>query len=99
MRKLDGSCVVRGNDHPHPDPRLVEQLLRKAVRHPYAAVRGSIPRQWATMQRDPVPGEALHVRHRGIVIEGRVVDHVLLDNGEDAGWRFASRGASRHRRA
>ena len=51
------------------------------------------------MQRDAVPGDALHVRHPGIVIHGRVVVLVLLDDGEDAGRRLASRGAGRDRRA
>jgi hypothetical protein len=57
-------------------------------------VLGAVP-----VQSDPVPGDALHVRHPGIVIEGRVVVLLLLDVGEHAGWRLASRGAGRHRRA
>ena len=73
VRELGGRGIVRRDDHPHADPRFVEQLFRKAVRHAHAAVRGGIPRQRTTMQRNAVPGEALHVRHRGIVIEGRVV--------------------------
>ena len=99
MGKLDRGRVVRRDDHPHPDPRLVEQLLRKAVGHPHAAVRGRIAGQRPAVQRDAVPGDALHVRHPGIVIHARVVVLVLLDDGEDAGWRLASRDAGRHRRA
>jgi hypothetical protein len=48
-------------DHPNnelPDPRLVEQLLRKVVGHPHAAVRCRIPGQRPAVQRDAVPGEA-----------------------------------------
>jgi hypothetical protein len=51
------------------------------------------------VQRDAVPGDALHVRHRGIVIEARVVILVLLKNGKHAGWRLASGRAGRYRRA
>jgi len=97
--KLDRGRVVGRDDHPHPDPRLVEQLLRKVVGHSHAAVRGCIPGQWPAVQRDAVPGDALHVRHPGIVIEGRVVVPLLLDDGEYARWRLASCGAGRHRRA
>src|SRR6516164_11620822 len=97
--KLDRGRAVRRDDHPHPDPRLVEQVLREVVGHPHAAVRGGIPGQWAAMQRDAVPGDALHVWHPGIVIEGRAVVLVLLDDREDAGWRLASRDTRRYRRA
>ena len=97
--KLDRGRIVRRDDHPHPDPSLVEQLLGKLVGHPHAAVRGRIPRQRPAVQRDAVPSDALHIRHPGIIIQGGVVVLVLLDDGEDAGWRLASRGAGRHRRA
>ena len=97
--KIRPARVVRRDDHPHPDPRLVEQLFRKSEWHPHAAVRGGIAGQRPAMQRDAVPGDALHVRHRGIVIQGRVVVLVLLQDGEDAGRRLASLGAGRHRRA
>ena len=98
MEELDRLGVVRRDDHPHPDPRRFEQLLGKAVGHPHAAVRGRIAGQRSTVQRDAVPGDALHVRHPGIVIQGRVVVLVLLDDGEDAGRRLPSRDAGRHRR-
>ena len=58
-----------------------------------------MPGQRPAVQCDAVPGDALHVRHPGIVIEGRVVVLVLLDDGEDASGRLASRSAGRHRRA
>ena len=97
--KLDRGRVDRRYDHPHPEPRLVEQLLRKAKGHPHAAVRRRISGQRPAVQRDAVPGDALHVRHVGIVIHVRAVVLFLLDEGEDAGWRLASLGAGRHRRA
>ncbi len=50
------------------------------------------------MERDAVPGEALHVRHVRVVIEVRAVVGVLLEDGEDARWRFASFRAGRNRR-
>ena len=99
MGKRDRSRVVRRDDHPHPDMCLVEQLLGKIVGHPHAAVRGRVSGQRSAVQRDAVPGDALHVRHPGIVVHGRVVVLVLLDEGEDAGRRLASLDAGRHRRA
>ena len=94
-----GSASIGRDDHPHPDLCLVEQLLGKAKGHPHAAVRGRISGQRPAVQRNAVPGDALHVRHPGIVIHGRVVVLVLLEQGEDAGRRLASRDAGRYRRA
>ena len=51
------------------------------------------------MQRDAVPGDALHVRHPGIIIERRVVILVLFDHRENAGRGLAPLDAGRHRRA
>ena len=99
MGELHRLGVLGRDDHPHADSRLVEQLFGKAKGHPHAAVRGRIAGQRPAVQRDAVPGDALHVRHRGIVIHVRAVILVLLDDGEDAGRRLASRGAGRHRRA
>ena len=98
MREIDRSGVVRRDDHPHADIGLVEQALGEVEGHAHAAVRGGIAGQRSAMQRDAVPGDALHVRHPGIVIHGRVVVLVLLDDGEDAGRRLASGGAGRDRR-
>ena len=39
--KLNWGRVVWRDDHPHPDPRLVEQFLRKVVGHPHAPIRQS----------------------------------------------------------
>ncbi len=99
MRELDGRRILRRNDHPHADLRLVEQVLGETIGHPDAAMRGGIARQRSAMQRDPVPGDALHVGHPGIVIHGRAMVLVLLDDGEDARRRLAARGAGRNRRA
>ena len=51
------------------------------------------------MQRDAVPGEALHMRHMGIVIHVRAVIPLLLDDSEDSGRRLAFGGAGRDWRA
>ena len=83
----------------HPDPRLVEQLLGKAERQPHATMRGRIPGQRPAVQRDAVPGDAMHVGHPGIVIHVRAVVDFLLDDGEDAGRRLAALDAGRDRRA
>ncbi len=98
MRERDRLDIVRRDDHAHPDLGLVEQFFRKAVGHPHAAVRGGIAGQRPAMQRDAVPGQALHVRHPGIVIEARMVVLVLFEQGEDAGRSFPSRDAGRYRR-
>src|SRR5207342_17524 len=55
--------------------------------------------QWPTVQCDAVPGDALHVRHPGIVIEARMVVLVLRDDGENTRRRLAAGGAGRHWRA
>ena len=96
MGKIDRGWIVRRDDHPHPDPRLVEHPIGKAEGHPHAAVRGRIPGQRPAVQRDAVPGDALHVRHMGIVIHVRAVVDLFIDNGEDAGRRLASLGAGRY---
>ena len=94
-----GSEFGRRDDHPHPHRRLVEHFRGEIERHAHAAVRGRVAGQRAAVQRDAVPGDAQHVRHPGIVIDARMVILVLLDDGEHAGRRLASRGAGRHRRA
>ena len=99
MGKLDRLRVTRRDDHTRADADLVEQLLRKTKGHPYAAVRGRISGQRPAVQRDPVPSDAQHVRHPSIVVEARPMFLVLLQDTEDARWRFASRSSSRHRRA
>ncbi len=99
MGNIDRGRIVRRDDHPHPDPRLAEHPVGKAEGHPHAAVRGRIAGQRPAVQRDAVPGDALHVRHVGVVIHVRAVVDLFLDNGEDAGRRLAFRGAGRYRRA
>ena len=96
---LDRGGVVRRDDDPHPEPRLVEHFFRKAVRHADTAMRGGVAGQRSAMQRNAVPGDALHVRHLGIVIEGGAVLLFLLDDGKDAGRRLPARGSGRDRRA
>jgi hypothetical protein len=51
MGKLDRLNVVRRDDHAHADPYLVEQLVRKAIGHAHAAVRGGISGQRPAVQR------------------------------------------------
>ena len=97
--KRDRLRVVRRDDHPHADLRPAEQVLGKVIGHADAAVRGRIAGQRAAVERDARPGDALHVRHPGIVIKIGVVVLVLLDDAEDAGRRLASFLAGRHRRA
>src|SRR2546429_8985368 len=96
MGKLDRLNVVRRDDYAHTDVYLVEYLIREAIGHAHAAVRGCISGQRPAVQRDARPGDAQHVRHPGIVIEVGVVILVLLQDAEDAGWRLASRSPARY---
>ena len=57
-----------------------------------------VPRQRPAVQGNARPGEALHVRHEGIVIEVRVVLGVFLEDAEDAGGRLTALLAARYRR-
>ena len=97
--KRDRLRIVRRDDHAHADLRLAEQVLGKVIGHADAAVRGRIAGQRPAVQRDARPGDALHVRHPGIVIEIGVVVLVLLDDAEDPGRGLASLDAGRNRRA
>src|SRR5262249_58436206 len=63
-----------------------------------AAMRRRMSRQWAAVQRDPRPGDPLHVGHVRVVIEIRVVLRLLLNNAENAGGRLTSSLAARYRR-
>ena len=96
--KLDRLRIVRRDDHAHADLRLAEQVLGKVIGHADAAVRGRIAGQRPAMQRDARPGDALHVRHPGVVIEVGVVILILLHDAEDAGRGLASLDAGRNRR-
>jgi hypothetical protein len=51
------------------------------------------------VERDARPGDALHVRHVGIVIQVGVVLGLFLDDAEDTSRRLASFLAGRHRRS
>ena len=97
MGNLDRLGIVRRNDDPHADARLVELFLCKPERHAHAAVGSCVSGKRSAVQRDAVPCDALHVRHRGVVIHRRIMFFFLFDDGEDAGWRLASGGAGRDR--
>ncbi len=51
------------------------------------------------MKRNARPGDALHVRHIGIIVEVRIVLCFLLDNAEYPRRRLASLLTTRHRRS
>ena len=73
MGDIDGRHVTRRHDHPHAQAGRVEQACGEVEGHPDAAVGRRISRQEAAVERDARPGDALHVRHVGIVIKVRVV--------------------------
>ena len=84
MREVDRGELVVSHDDAYAEVGDGPQLLGEVMRHANAAVRGRITRQHAFVQRDPRPGDALHVRHRRIAVEIGVVIAVLLDDAEDA---------------
>ena len=92
-----------GDHDGHSGARQAIEKLGEAGRHPDAAMRCRITWQMAGMERDPVPGEPLHVRHRRAVIFGRMMDDLLLEDGKYARRSAVSgapgrdgRGADRH---
>ncbi len=85
MGNLHRRHIGRRHDHPQAHPGHVEQLRCEVEGHPHAAMRRRIPRQLAAVQSDARPGDALHVRHEGIVIDIRVVVRLFLDDAEYPG--------------
>src|SRR5882757_1697550 len=53
----------------------------------------------SAVQRNAVPGDALHVRHPGVVIHVRTVVLFLLNDRKDAGWRLVLGRSGRDWRA
>ena len=90
MHDVGGRHVGGHDDHAHPHRRHLEQALGEPERHADAAVRGGVPRQGASVQRDPRPGDALHERHRGIVVEVGVVLRLFLDDAVNSRRRLVS---------
>jgi len=87
------------HNHAHAQLSCVEQTFGKVVGQPDAAVRRRISRQNSTMESDARPGDALHVRHVGIVIMVGVVLGFFLNDAEDTGRCLASLLPARHRRS
>jgi hypothetical protein len=89
---------IAGDDHRRSHLRHAVEVLGKFGRKAHAAVAGGIARQVAGMERDPLPGQPLHMRHRRILELARIVVLGLLQDGENAGRRleaFLARRASR----
>ena len=98
MDDLNGRPIGWCDDHPQTQSGRVEQAGREVKGHSNAAVRRRISRQGAAVERDPRPGDTLHMGHVGIVIQVRIVLRFFLDDAEDPGGRLASPLAARHRR-
>ena len=73
---------VVGDDHRHADSGDAEQQGGEFLRQADAAVRGGIARQLPGVQRDPRPGQPVHVGHGRIVVGRRVMVLVLLQDLE-----------------
>ena len=86
--------MASGKDDRRPDLGDGVEVVGEIGRQVNAAVRVGIARQIADMQRDALPGELLHVRHR-LAIGGRGVHLGLVEDGEHAGRRRMARLAGR----
>lgn len=80
-RPLMSRRVARDHDRHAEVGRVVEQP-GELQRQVHAAMAFREARQPASMQRHAVPGQALHVEHRRVVIGGRMVPGVLLKDRE-----------------
>ena len=89
MGELNGRHIGWRHDHPHAHRGRVEQAFGEVEGQPDTAMGRRTPRQDAAMKGDARPGDALHVRHEGVVIQVRVMLLDFLDDAEDA------RGVSR----
>ena len=96
MDQLPGALAgAAGDDYRRTHMRDGEQELREGHRQPHAAVTCRIAGQVAGVQRHPVPGQPVNVRHRGVVVGRRMVVLVLLQDDEDPGRRRVPRLAAR----
>ncbi len=98
MGDIDRRHVAGRHDHAHAHRGHVEQAFGEVEGQPHAAVGRRTPRQHAAMEGDARPGDAMHVRHEGVVVQVRVMLLDFLDDAEDPGGRFAPLRAARHRR-
>src|SRR6516164_5769831 len=90
MINPDGHHVGWRHNHAHAEPRRIKKPFGKIIGHADATMRGRVPRQGATMQRDARPSEALHVGHVGIIIHVGVMLGFLLKDAEDSSWCLTS---------
>ncbi len=95
MLELVGRWIIARDDDAHAEPGDEPEPRRKIGRHADAAMGGRIAGQEALMHRYARPGQALHVEHRGGVIQVRSVPTVLLDDAEDTGRRGVAGRAGR----
>src|SRR5215475_7657180 len=87
--------TIVGDDDGHPQTGSLIEHFRKGQRQAHATVRGGVARQMASMKRDAIPSEPLHVRHGRIVVFVGIVLLMLLQNGKNASWRLMSLRARR----
>ena len=97
MRESGRRDRTRRDDDARAHPGPVPHLHGKRHRHADAAVRRRIARQYAGVQRNARPGDALHVRHRCAAVDVGAVHLVLLDDAEHAHRGRMTLHARRHR--
>ena len=82
MGKNGRSHVVARDDHAEAEFGHAEYLLGKLVGQANAAVRGGISWQRAGMQRNARPRDALHERHRRVIVAIGIVLCLFLQHAE-----------------
>src|SRR5262245_31531746 len=86
----DNNADAELGDAPH--------LACECPGQPDATMRGGPIGNDALVHSHARPGDALHVEHRGVVVDVGTVPAILFDDAEYAGRRRMARHASRHTR-
>src|SRR5262245_36676919 len=96
---LNRPNIVMRDNHTRAALREVKESNGKVIFQANAAVRRRISRQVAGMQRDPRPGDALHIGHGGSAINIRTMPFFLTDDAEYAERRWMTGNSRRYGRA
>jgi hypothetical protein len=86
--------MASGDDHRRTDLRDRIKVVGKGLQEMNAAMRRRVARQAANMERDALPRQPLHVRHRLAILD-RGMGLGLLQDRKHPGWRAVTRFARR----
>lgn len=98
MLDRSGFRPAAGGDHIVADRRHLEELRRKRIGQPDAAVGGGVTGHNPGMHRRTRPGKPVHPRHRRAAVYVGVMPPRLLHDREGADEGRMLRGSGRHRR-